>query len=210
MKTIKTADGSLTIRSELFGEHFHTLSGAKEESIKKYVEPCEISTRDHVSILDYCFGLGYNAAAAIDLRKKGGTMDIVGIELDPVVLALIPKLDYPFACHAFVTQAVMSGFASQDGVTLRVITDDVRKVMPTLKQTFDVVFFDPFSPKKCPELWTQEVFAQVYDKMKPGGILATYSYARAVRESLKKVGFLVKDGPIVGRRSPSTLAIKPE
>jgi tRNA U34 5-methylaminomethyl-2-thiouridine-forming methyltransferase MnmC len=39
-------------------------------------------------------------------------------------------------------------------------------------------------------------------------MVATYSYARIVREGFAKAGFTVKDGPIVGRRSPSTLAYK--
>ncbi|PIN80139.1 hypothetical protein COV16_01405 [Candidatus Woesearchaeota archaeon CG10_big_fil_rev_8_21_14_0_10_34_8] len=42
--------------------------------------------------------------------------------------------------------------------------------------------------------------------MKEGGVLATYSCARKVRDALKNAGFSVKDEPCVGRRSPSTIA----
>ena len=44
--------------------------------------------------------------------------------------------------------------------------------------------------------------------MKSGARLATYSCAGKVRRALTEVGFEVIDGPIVGRRSPSTIAIK--
>ena len=44
--------------------------------------------------------------------------------------------------------------------------------------------------------------------MKKDAILATYSYARKVRENLNEAGLVVYDGPIVGRRSPCTLARK--
>jgi len=37
--------------------------------------------------------------------------------------------------------------------------------------------------------------------------LSTYSYARTVRENLKEAGFEVIDGPVLGRRSPSTIGI---
>ena len=43
--------------------------------------------------------------------------------------------------------------------------------------------------------------------MKQGAILATYSYAKTIRNNLAKAGFTVKDGPIIGRRSPSTIAV---
>jgi tRNA U34 5-methylaminomethyl-2-thiouridine-forming methyltransferase MnmC len=75
---------------------------------------------------------------------------------------------------------------------------------------FDFVFFDPFSPKKCPELWTEEVFGDVFRIMKFDGMLATYSCARKVRDAMKSVGFEVKDGPKVKRWAPSTLAFKNE
>ena len=68
------------------------------------------------------------------------------------------------------------------------------------------MFLDPFSPPKNPELWTESFFREVKKLMKPKAILATYSCARIVRDNLKKAGFIVKDGPIIGRRSPSTLA----
>ena len=45
-------------------------------------------------------------------------------------------------------------------------------------------------------------------KMNNNGKLTTYSYARPVREALKQAGFEVISGPKIGRRSPSTIAIK--
>ena len=44
--------------------------------------------------------------------------------------------------------------------------------------------------------------------MKKESKLATYSCAGQVRRNLKEVGFKIKDGPCVGRRAPSTIAIK--
>jgi tRNA U34 5-methylaminomethyl-2-thiouridine-forming methyltransferase MnmC len=44
--------------------------------------------------------------------------------------------------------------------------------------------------------------------MKEGAKLSTYSYARWIRNNLKNAGFEVLDGPILGRRSPSTIALK--
>ena len=43
--------------------------------------------------------------------------------------------------------------------------------------------------------------------MKQNTKLSTYSCAKFVRNNLKEAGFAVKDGPIIGRSSPGTIAI---
>jgi tRNA U34 5-methylaminomethyl-2-thiouridine-forming methyltransferase MnmC len=44
--------------------------------------------------------------------------------------------------------------------------------------------------------------------MKIGGKLSTYSCAVKIRKNLANANFEVIDGPIIGRRSPATIAIK--
>ncbi|MBD3319028.1 hypothetical protein GF342_03915 [Candidatus Woesearchaeota archaeon] len=208
MKWIQTQDGSLTLHSEQYDETLHSLSGAKEEAIKKYVEPCMISGHTNITILDICFGLGYNSAAALDARRAGKT-SIVAIENDETILQQVLNMDYPFSSHEMLCHAIRQGSYEDQHVSLQLVVGDVRSVVPTLPCTFDAVFFDPFSPKKCPELWTTTLFAQVFRVMKPGAVLATYSCARSVREAMISAGFHVRDGPCVGRKSPATIAIKP-
>jgi len=59
-----------------------------------------------------------------------------------------------------------------------------------------------------PELWTEELFSEIFKRCANGCVLTTYSCARIVRDNMKKVGFEVLDGPCVGRKSPSTIARK--
>jgi tRNA 5-methylaminomethyl-2-thiouridine biosynthesis bifunctional protein len=75
---------------------------------------------------------------------------------------------------------------------------------------FDVCMFDPFSPKKCPKLWDEKIFKEVYGLLNEKAILTTYSCARIARNNMKKIGFDVKNGPSIGRKAPSTIAIKNE
>ena len=88
------------------------------------------------------------------------------------------------------------------------IFDDAREKIKEISEKADFVFFDAFSPDKVPEMWTKEFFSDIFNKMKENGKLSTYSCARFVRDNLKQAGFEVKDGPIIGRRSPSTITIK--
>lgn len=207
MKTVVTWDGSQTLRSLEYNENYHSLAGAREECIKKYVEPCKIKERKFVRILDYCFGMGYNAAAAIDFCD--GVVDIIGLEKDPYILACAQDIEYPFSCKEIILKAIKDGEYQDAKVHLRILVGDARVTIKQTTELFDVVFFDPFSPKVCPELWTFEVFADIFARMSPGGILATYSCARVARDNMRKAGFIVSDGIILGRRGPATLATKP-
>jgi tRNA U34 5-methylaminomethyl-2-thiouridine-forming methyltransferase MnmC len=70
----------------------------------------------------------------------------------------------------------------------------------------DVIFFDPFSPPHCPELWTVEFIQQVAQCLHPYGRLATYSCAAAVRSAFQMAGLHIGPIPAGGRHWPGTLA----
>jgi tRNA U34 5-methylaminomethyl-2-thiouridine-forming methyltransferase MnmC len=208
LETIKTKDNSTTFRNTLIDETYHSTTGAKEEAVEKYALPCGISDREEVKILDVCFGLGYNSAAAIDMFK-GKRIEIVGLENDTDILDMISKIDYPFSSKEIIIKLTKEKKYTSEKVRAQIIVGDAResvKKLPAL--TFDVVFFDPFSPKKCPELWTLQFFSDVYRVMKKGGVLVTYSCAGIVRRNMQAAGFVVSDGPRVGRKSPGTIARK--
>ncbi|MEM6500461.1 MAG: MnmC family methyltransferase [Cyanobacteria bacterium P01_C01_bin.89] len=100
-----TADGSATFLSPDFGEHFHSLHGAWDEAIVKFVEPTQLvararaqtlQERPRIRILDVCYGLGYNSAAALAVIWSIApqcSVELVGLELDSsVAIAALPKI----------------------------------------------------------------------------------------------------------------------
>ena len=60
------------------------------------------------------------------------------------------------------------------------------------EELYDVVFFDAFSPDAQPELWTEEVFKNVYALMKEGGVMTTYCAKGDVRRAMLAAGFKVE------------------
>jgi predicted methyltransferase len=199
IREIETKDGSITFHNEEYGEAYHSLTGAEEEAREKYAKPANIKPKN--KILDICFGLGYNSAAALDITTD---IEITAIEKDPNILKKTLNLKTEFKHYNIIKETIEG---KQTQITLFV--DDARKVIKTLPNNqFDIVFLDPFSPKKCPELWTQEFFKDINKSMKQGAKLFTYSCARVVRDNLKATGFKVSDGPSVGRWAPSTIAEK--
>jgi len=205
-----TDDSSITLFNEKYQEHYHSTKGAVEESYEKFVKPCkiaELAKKGKVRILDVCFGAGYNSAAAIDIALESNPkciIEIVGLENDQKILDEIKNLN-----PAFKHYDIIKG-KTDKRINLKIMLGDAREKIKELNEKFDAVFFDPFSPKVCPELWTKEFFKDVKNLMKPGAILTTYSCARIVRDNMKAVGLTVKDGPILGRRGPATIAILKE
>ena len=199
-----TGDGSITLYNKQYEENYHSTSGALEEAFKKFVEPCKV--KDGMSILDICFGLGYNVLAAMTAAKN---LKIISLEKDKTVMREMQGLEVPEKLkgkYEIVKKAAKALVYKDENYEINIILGDATQTIKTLHKRFDAVFLDPFSPPKNPELWTEEFFKDIKKVMNPGAILATYSCAGVVRRNLKSAGFEVKDGPIVGRRSPGTVA----
>lgn len=219
MRRIITKDLSVTFHNERFNESYKCLGGAASESRIKFVGPCriaELAKQGSIKILDVCFGLGYNAAAAIDTSLESNPnckLEIIGLENDPEVFGIIKEVDAPFKNYNIIKKlSTNNSEFTGNNVKIKIVLDDARKSVKNLgkenDEKFDAVFFDPFSPKKCPELWTLEFLDGIKKLMKKGAVLATYSCATHVRNKLQELGFEVSDGPIFGRKSPSTIAIR--
>lgn len=208
MKKVITKDGSMTYHNEECDECYHSKTGAIEESFKKFAELSNL--KPGAVVLDICFGIGYNSLAAIHLCKP---IKIIALENDQKIIDKIQEVEVADELkedYEYIKKASLeSEFKSGDGeVQIKLLMGDARETVKQVTEKVDAVFLDPFSPKKCPELWTEEFFKDIFDVMKDNAILTTYSCARVVRDNLEKAGFTVKDGPSVGRRSPSTIAMK--
>jgi tRNA U34 5-methylaminomethyl-2-thiouridine-forming methyltransferase MnmC len=215
MKKITSGDGSVTFFNETYGDIYHSTLGAAAEALVKYVKPAALEKRIQqpcIRILDVCFGLGYNTAAALDhLHELGyqGQIEVVCLENDIAILKEIGRIDAPFNSYPLIKRLATQNEAIEGSVRLTLLVADARQSVKECGQDFDAVFFDPFSPKKQPDLWQTSFFADIRKMMKKGAILTTYSCARMVRDNLKAAGFLVSDGPKYGTRSPATLAANP-
>lgn len=208
MQKIKTRDGSYTFINEEYDESYHCKTiGALEEAYYKYVDPSGIKENDNV--LDFCFGLGYNTIAAL---KVCPNINVTALELDTRILSEILTNIVPDNYkeqNKVVQQAVFNLISKGKDEKINIIIgraeDEIKKLQDN---TFNVILFDPFSPGKHKELWSIEVFKECYRTLKPKGKLTTYSCAKWVRQNMKEAGFEIIDGPVFGRNSPSTVAVK--
>tara|TARA_Y100000310_G_scaffold21263_1_gene20556 strand:- start:2159 stop:2761 length:603 start_codon:yes stop_codon:yes gene_type:complete len=198
MKAITTKDGSITFFNEDIQDIYHSTSGAMEEAREKYVKPCKL--KDGMRVLDVCFGLGYNAACAL----QEADVEVVALESDKEIMEKALDIPAPFPEFTIIQEEIKKCLEGKESF---ILLGDARKTIKEVQGKFDAVFFDPFSPTKQPELWTTKFFTDVKAVMKQGAILTTYSCAKTVRDALREIGFKVENGPCVGRKAPSTIAI---
>jgi tRNA U34 5-methylaminomethyl-2-thiouridine-forming methyltransferase MnmC len=214
-----TADGSFTFVSEEFGESFHSHYGAKQESFFKFVEPTQLPTvaqKPVLRLLDICYGLGYNTAAALQTIwavNPSCYVEVIGLELNPAVpqAAIAHHLFDNWNCNyiEILSQLAFEHQVQTDRLKAKLLIGDARTTIALVHQsdfTADAIFLDPFSPPQCPQLWTVEFIKQLSLCLHQDGLLATYSCSAAVRTALLSAGLAIASTPPMGRRSPGTVA----
>ncbi|WP_026099942.1 tRNA (5-methylaminomethyl-2-thiouridine)(34)-methyltransferase MnmD [Fortiea contorta] len=217
-----TADGSFTFTSKEFGESFHSHYGAKQESFLKFVAPTQLAVRAQrpvLRLLDVCYGLGYNTAAALETiwaMNPDCDVEVMGLELNPSVpqAAIVHRMfaNWDYQYPEILTQIAFEQQAKGKHLKATLLIGDARSSIKQVHQSgfqADAIFLDPFSPPQCPQLWTVEFIQQVSSCLHLDGILATYSCAAAVRTALLTAGLKIASTPPVGRRTPGTTAVHP-
>jgi len=215
-----TADGSFTFVSQEFGESFHSHYGAQQESFSKFVEPTQLAIaaqKPVLRLLDICYGLGYNTAAALQTIwavNPSCCVEVIGLELNPVVpqAAIAHHLFDNWNCNyiEILKELAFEHQVQTPCLKAKLLIGDARTTIKLVHQSgfwADAIFLDPFSPPQCPQLWTVEFIKQLSLCLHPDGLLATYSCAAAVRIALLSAGLIIGSTPPVGRRSPGTVAL---
>ncbi len=59
-------------------------------------------------------------------------------------------------------------------------------------EEFDLIYFDAFGPRVQPELWSEEVFENMFGALRKNGVLVTYSAKGSVRRAMQAAGFKVE------------------
>ena len=216
-----TGDGSATFYSQEFGEHFHCRHGAYTDAQRNYVDAAnipELAKADRLAILDVCYGLGYNTAAALDTIQQINPdcqVTIRALEINGAVVrgAIANTLHHHWTP---ATQEILANLATDHRyhsppLDIQLILGDARQPLQPLASEgwqADAILFDPFSPTRCPQLWTVEFFTLVAQCLDPSGILATYSCSAAVRSAMGLAGLNIGSLPGAGRHWPCTIATK--
>jgi tRNA 5-methylaminomethyl-2-thiouridine biosynthesis bifunctional protein len=80
---------------------------------------------------------------------------------------------------------------AQGKVRLTIVIDAVQPALKSVSCVADAVFLDGFSPAVNPDMWSRATLTAIALRVQPGTVLATYTVARKVRDSLAQLGFSV-------------------
>ena len=76
----------------------------------------------------------------------------------------------------------------ESNMTIKMLQREIQDVSLDT-QLFNLVYFDAFGPEVHPEMWQKQVFQKLYDSMKRGAVLLTFSVKGVVKRNLIAAGF---------------------
>jgi tRNA U34 5-methylaminomethyl-2-thiouridine-forming methyltransferase MnmC len=204
-KIIVTSDGSKSLYLPDLDETYHSRHGAVQEAYHVFIRNGLDLYKDgsELRILEMGFGTGLNCFITwLESRRRTLTVHYRGLEAFPVAQNIIDDLDYPVAVGREELRPLFdrlhqvkwdANMAISEGFNLRKEKKRFDEFDPAGE--FDLVYFDAFGPRVQPELWNEAMFQTMYDGLKPGGVLVTYSAKGSVRRAMQAVGFGVERLP---------------
>ncbi len=224
-----TDDSSFTMRfidteTGTASECMHSLRGAFSETDYIYGHAIRsvfsLGLKPH--FLSVGLGLGYCEIllAALMLQAGVGVSVVESFESDARLR--VQFSNWMSACdvpHAF--QKVYDQTLKSSAVLCGVDETQARRLLSAIRlrdsltadtlfdQKFSCIFFDAFSSKSSPELWTQEFLENFFTRAcAPSCIFSTYACTGVLKRALRNSGFDVEIRPGFSSKRDSTFAIR--
>ena len=205
-----TEDGSLTLYAPTFGEHYHSMHGAVQESEHIYLG---LALRERMSswregdaplrLFEVGFGTGLNALLSWrEAEERHIPLQYYSIEKFPITPEIYEALHYEGLGEEreVKDQLLRLHTAPWDEAvelspffTLYKLRGDLTTC--TFPERLSVIYYDAFSPESQPELWAEELFQRLGKVASSGAILSTYCAKGEVRRRLLRSGFRVERLP---------------
>ncbi|MCM2333554.1 MAG: tRNA guanosine(34) transglycosylase Tgt [Anaeromyxobacteraceae bacterium] len=224
---VTTSSGAPSVRDAEAGEVMHPVIGAAVEAERLYVAQSRLAERlagegPPLVLFDVGLGAAGNALAALRAARAvhaaGGparALAVVSFERELGALRLActdegaARLGWSADDLAAARAVLETGRHEAPGLTWRLALGEAPGTLAAAPERADVVFWDPFSPKANPGLWTVEAFAALRTRAAPGCTLFTYSTATSTRSALLLAGFHVGVGDPSGPKEETTAAAVP-
>lgn len=208
-EVVETADGSHTVYSADFDEHYHSHHGALAESrhvfLKSGLMYCDHGADPGVlRVFEMGFGTGLNALLALQYsRDQGIPIEYWAVEKYPLPTDLCHSLNYP----------TLPGMEDTDGgfrelidaawnIPVKLNADfSLRKIegdffdIELPRGRFDLIFFDAFGSRAQPDMWEELALRRCFDMLVVGGAWVTYAAKGSARRAMEAIGFDVERIP---------------
>ena len=213
---VATKDGSNTLFSQKYNQHYHNPDdGAINEALSKHIIPAFsfVQDKEELTILDICFGIGYNTFSTIYYILQNNLnikVNIYSPELDANLVKSLDSFDFPkeFDEIKHIINSIAKTCKYEDEkIKIEVFIGDAREYIKSLdKDSFDIIYQDAFSSEVNFELWTKEYFEDIFALCKDDCIISTYAIATPIRLSMYEAKFFIYEHRPIKRKI--TLAFK--
>ncbi len=220
-EVVTTRLGARAVRDRLTGELMHPVVGPIVEAERLYVAPSRLRGRlaepdpRPLVLLDVGLGAGSNAIGAWKAsadRAGGRVLEIVSFDrsLGAIALAVddANAADFGFdgASRAAALAVIDRRFHDAGHARWRYVDGALPGTLSSVDDAAaDLVFWDPFSPRANPDLWTVRSFAALLRVCRAGATVHTYSGATATRSAMLLAGFAVGLGAPTGDNKWATI-----
>lgn len=215
-----TNDGSCTVRVSATGDTYHSKHGAIQESRHVYINAgLDYYVQQHpdvttIKVFETGLGTGLNALlSALYAIEHNISISYHAVEPHPLTGEESELLNYGTLLHDNGTLSAIHHSDWEKTVTINPCLQLTKHQLTLdafhLPEQFDVIYHDAFAPDVQPELWTAEVFKQLYDITVPGGVLVTYSSKVIIRRAMEQAGYVVEKVPGPHGKRDMAIAMKP-
>ena len=220
-----TKDGSHTLFSNRFEQHYHNPNGAVAESKHNFFEVNglykALKAKEELTILEVGFGTGLNLLLLLDAMQNSDSAirvhyySVEAYPISPETAAAFNFGDHlsnpdPAACLTTIFSRLEEGlnhFELNDRLKVTVFYG-LFSDFPLDNIHADFIFHDAFSPGVNEELWTGEAFRRLKSLSSPEVILTTYSSASKAKGAMAWAGWkLAKTRGALGKREMTVAAL---
>jgi tRNA U34 5-methylaminomethyl-2-thiouridine-forming methyltransferase MnmC len=223
---VKLANGVTSIHSVEHDETFHPVIGPVAEAEALYVQQLRLPHRMRASSGEFViWDVGLGAAANV-LTVLRATQDIAGslriVSFDQTIAPLEFGLQhanelgylggFEEPLRGLINKHEVEFDNGKQKVHWDLRLDDFPRYIKSAEANAspkpDAILFDAFSPATNPAMWTQPLFAGIYELLDPNRpcALPTYSRSTMLRVSLLVAGFFVGVGHATGEKEETTIA----
>lgn len=202
--------------STRFDDPYYSLDNGLAESTHVFLTGNDLPARfaPGFAIAELGFGTGLNLLASWAAWEQSGqttpltytSFEAWPMQLSDMARALQAFPDLSQWADRLLARWRTGGVIEFDTLHLTVITGDARRTLPQWPGKANAWYLDGFSPAKNPELWGEDLMAQVARHTNANGSIATYTAAGFVRRGLTAAGFTVARTKGFGRKRHMTKA----